>query len=76
MFFTTHRYAKLKMAVDEIQAVVSAAKEERRGARSGGLGSGVTEDRRDRDRERDRDKEKDRKRDSDRHRDKDRSEQR
>ncbi|XP_022916707.2 luc7-like protein 3 [Onthophagus taurus] len=50
-------YAKLKLATEEITSVVQTAREERRGARSGGLGSTPTvDDRRDRTRDRDRER--------------------
>lgn len=56
--FLLFRYARLKAAIDEISAAVAAAREERRGVRTGGLGSGGDE-------RREREKEKDRKRERD-----------
>ncbi|KRT78654.1 hypothetical protein AMK59_7105 [Oryctes borbonicus] len=67
-------YAKLKIAIEEISAAVQTAREERRGGRTGGLGSTPTvDDRRDRDR-RSHESRRDRDRDRSRERIRDRSE--
>lgn len=70
-------YAKLKLAIDEISSAVQSARDERRGVRTGGLGSTPTvDDRRDRDRERSNEPRRDNREQRDRVRDygRDRSE--
>lgn len=68
--FLYFSYARLKAAIDDITEAVAAAREERRGVRTGGLGSGGEERR---EREKEKDKERKRERDT---ADRDRSEQR
>lgn len=67
--FSVIRYARLKSAIDEITAAVAAARDERRGVRGGGLGSGTSDERWDRDnKEKDKEYRKSSERDRSEHR--------